>query len=87
MANNKSTEKRIRQAEQARQRNRAVKGRVRTAVKELRGAVAAGESEKANSLLPAALRLIDKTAQKGVLHRNAASRTKSRLEKAVAGLE
>lgn len=87
MANNKSTEKRIRQAEQARQRNRAVKSRVRTAVKELRGAVVAGENDKAKDLLPAALRLIDKTAQKGVLHRNAASRTKSRLQKAVAGLE
>ena len=87
MANNKSTEKRIRQAETARQRNRTVKGRMRTAVKELRTAVAAGDAEKAKSLLPETIRLLDGTAQKGVIHRNAAARSKSRLQKAVASLD
>ena len=87
MANNKSTEKRIRQSEKSRQQNRLVKGRMRSAVKELRGAVAAGDAGKAKSLLPEALRLLDTSAQKGSVHRNAASRTKSRLQKAVAGLE
>ncbi|MFQ5525993.1 MAG: 30S ribosomal protein S20 [Thermoanaerobaculia bacterium] len=87
MANNRSTEKRIRQTERTRGQNRATKSRMRTAVKELRGAVAAGDSKRAKSLLPTTLQLLDATAQKGAIHRNAAARTKSRLEKAVAGLD
>lgn len=86
MANNKSTEKRILQNERARLRNRTVKSRMRTAVRDLRSAVAAGDAEKAQALLPQAVRLVDGTAQKGGIHKNAAARTKSRLQKAVAGL-
>jgi small subunit ribosomal protein S20 len=87
MANNKSTEKRILQAERSRQRNKAVKTRMRSAVKDLRGAVAEGDSEKAKSLLARTVPLLDSTARKGGIHRNAAARTKSRLEKAVAALD
>lgn len=87
MANNKSTEKRILQTERSRQRNKAIKTRMRSAVKGLRNAVAEGDSEKAKSLLPRTIRLVDGTAQKGGIHRNAAARTKSRLQKAVNALE
>lgn len=87
MANNKSTEKRILQTERSRQRNRAVKSRMKTAVKDLRSAVEAGDAEKAKSLLPNAIRLVDGAAQKGGIHKNVAARTKSRLQKAVARLE
>lgn len=87
MANNKSTEKRIRQAEKTRQHNRATKSRMRTAVKDLRSAVAAGDAGKAKDLLPSTLQLLDTTAQKGAIHRNSAARTKSRLQKAVSSLE
>ena len=87
MANNKSTEKRILQTERSRQRNKAVKTRMRTAVKNLRTAVAAGDAEQAKSLLPGTVRLVDNAAQKGGIHRNVAARTKSRLQKAVARLE
>ena len=86
MANNASTEKRIRQSERSRQRNRAVKTRVRTAVKELRDAVAAGDADKAKDLLPKTASLLDPPAQQGSIHRNAAARTKSRLQKAVSSL-
>lgn len=86
MANTKSAEKRLRQNERLRQRNRHFRSRMRTAVKRLRTAVQSGDAEQAKELLPGTLRVIDETAQKGVIHRNAAARNKSRLSKAVNGL-
>jgi small subunit ribosomal protein S20 len=86
MANTKSAEKRHRQNIKQREQNRAQRSRLRTAVKSLRQAVASGDAAKANELLPQTLGIIDKTAQKKVIHANTASRTKSRLSKAVAGL-
>jgi small subunit ribosomal protein S20 len=86
MANTKSAEKRILQNERRRQRNRSHRSRMRTAIKRLRAALDAGEAEKARELLPQAIRVIDKTAQKGVIHDNTAARYKSRLSQAVAGL-
>ena len=86
MANNKSTKKRILQTERSRQRNKAIKSRMRSAVRGLRSAIAEGDAEKAQGLLPRTLSLVDGTSQKGGLHKNAAARTKSRLQRAVAGL-
>jgi small subunit ribosomal protein S20 len=86
MANTKSAEKRNRQNAAARERNRAHRSRLRTAIKRLRGAVAAGDAEQATRLLPATLSIIDATAQKKVIHPNTASRYKSRLETAVNAL-
>ena len=86
MANNKSTKKRILQTERSRKRNKAIKSRMRSAVRGLRSEIAEGDAEKAQGLLPRTLSLVDGTAQKGCLHRNAAARTKSRLQRAVAGL-
>jgi len=83
MANTKSAEKRIRQAEKRRSRNRYHRSRMRTAVKQLRELVDEGNGEGARAALGSTLGLIDATAQKGVIHRNAASRTKSRLTLAV----
>ena len=84
MANTKSAEKRNRQNIQQRIRNRAHRSRLRTAIKSLRSAVASGDAAQAQQLLPATLSVIDKIAQKGVIHANAASRYKSRLSKRVA---
>jgi small subunit ribosomal protein S20 len=86
MANTKSAEKRHRQNVKQREQNRAQRSRLRTAVKSLRQAVASGDAAKASEMLPETLGIIDKTAQKKVIHTNTASRTKSRLTKAVAGL-
>jgi small subunit ribosomal protein S20 len=86
MANTKSAEKRIKQSEKRRARNRYHRSRMRTAVKQLRGLVAAGQADAARNALPGTLGLIDATAQKGVIHHNAAARTKSRLTRAVNGL-
>ena len=84
MANTKSAEKRNRQNEQNRLRNRAHRSRLRTAIKKLRTAVASGDAAAAQELLPETLSVIDKTAQKGVIHDNAAARYKSRLAKKAA---
>ena len=87
MANIKSAEKRNRQNLGRRERNRALRSRMRSAVKNLRQTVAEGDREKARELLPDTLSLIDATAQRSVVHRNAAARTKSRLMRAVSGLD
>jgi small subunit ribosomal protein S20 len=86
MANIKSAEKRILQNERQRLRNRAYRTRLRTATKQLRAAVAGGDAEQAKALLPKALQVIDQTAQKKVIHANAAARHKSRLTRAVDSL-
>ena len=57
---------------------------MRTAVKRIRLKLGEGEIEEAAALLPQALKIIDVTANKKVIHSNAAARTKSRLVKAVS---
>jgi small subunit ribosomal protein S20 len=77
MANIKSAEKRIRQTVMRRARNHAATTHLRTSVKKYRLADAA---EKAKAL-PATYSEIDLAWKKGVIHRNAAARYKSRLAK------
>ncbi len=79
MANHKSAEKRIRQTERRNEVNRRNRSRLRTQVKALRTAIAAGDQGQAQTALKETVALIDKAIQKGVLHRNAAARYKSRL--------
>ncbi len=87
MANTKSAEKRHRQNLEQRARNRGHRSRLRTAIKNLRTAMQSGDAAKAREILPQTLSVIDKIAQKGVIHKNAASRYKSRLAKRIASLE
>jgi len=86
MANIKSAEKRIQRTLRERSRNRAERSRMRSAVKELRNAIAGGDKTKAEELLPGTLSLIDRTAQKKIIHRKAAARSKSRLVRSVKTL-
>jgi small subunit ribosomal protein S20 len=79
MANHKSAEKRIRQNEKRRLVNRQNRSAMRTEIKKLRSALALGDVAKAQEALPAIVSVIDRSVQKGVLHRNAAARYKSRL--------
>lgn len=79
MPNHKSAEKRVRQSEKRRVINRGHKTKVRTYIKKLRTALDAGNSEDVQKVLPDAISVIDKSVQKGVLHKNAAARYKSRL--------
>ena len=79
MPNHKSAEKRVRQNERRRVVNKSNRTRLRTAVKNLRGTLTKGNGAEAAELLPKTISEIDKAVQKGVLHRNAAARHKSRL--------
>ena len=79
MPNHKSAEKRMRQNEKRREINRSNRGKLRTSIKKLRTALSGGDSNTVQELLPETISTIDKAVQKGVLHRNAAARYKSRL--------
>ncbi|BAH49252.1 30S ribosomal protein S20 [Rhodococcus sp. ACS1] len=83
MANIKSQVKRIRTNEAARLRNQSVKSSLRTAIRSFREAAAAGDKDKANELLVATSRKLDKAASKGVIHANQAANKKSALAQAV----
>ncbi len=75
MANTKSAMKRIRQAERRRLRNRAMRSKIRGAIKTARGAEGAGRP----AAIHEAIRALDKAVSKGVVHRNTAARKKSAL--------
>ena len=79
MPNHKSAKKRVRQSERRRLTNRSNRAGLRTSIKKLRAALTGGDSKEMSALLPATVSEIDKAVQKGVLHRNAAARHKSRL--------
>lgn len=81
MPNHKSAEKRDRQNARKNAVNTANRTRLRSQVKKLRVAIEQGSQDQAVSLLPQTVSEIDKAVQKGVLHRNAAARQKSRLTK------
>lgn len=87
MANTKSAEKHIRQDAERHRRNQAAKSRMKTAVKKVRTALEEGDVEAANEYLPTALSVVDRATSKGVIHRNKAARTKSRLVAAVRRAE
>lgn len=86
MANIKSKIKRIGTNEKARQRNVAVKSELKTHVRKVREAVAAGDKDAASAALKVASTKLDKAASKGVIHENQAANRKSSLAKQVAAL-
>lgn len=79
MANIKSAIKRIKVTQAKTLRNRMVKSSVKTFIKKFEENIAAGNLEEAKRLYPRVSRVIDKAAAKGVLHKNTASRKKSKL--------
>lgn len=85
MANIKSQIKRNRQNEKARVRNKAVRSELKTRVKAALSTAETGAENSADAL-KLALKRIDKAASKGVIHKNAAARKKSRLTKRTAAL-
>ena len=79
MANHFSALKRARQTEKKTAQNRANKSRLRTALRSLRESIAGGDKESAKKAYNSTASIIDKGVQKGALHKNTASRYKSRL--------
>lgn len=79
-----SAKKRLRQDQKRRQRNLAVKRRMREQLKAIRRLVAEQKTAKAQELLPGAYKVLDKAAKERVIKKNTASRKKSRLAKLIA---
>jgi small subunit ribosomal protein S20 len=86
MANSAQARKRARQAEATRQRNASQKSALRTAVKKVKKAIAAGDKAAASEVFRQSQAVIDRVADKRVVHKNLASRTKSRLAQAIKAL-
>lgn len=80
MPNIKSAIKRVKTSEKANAHNSQLKSTMRTAVKKAETAVLNNE-ENAKALLDTAIKQLDKAASKGLIHKNKASRKKSRLMK------
>ena len=79
----KSSIRSVKTDAERRAKNFAVKSTVKTAVRKTVETAAAGKADDATTLLAKAASTIDKAASKGVLHKNAAARKKSRLAKKV----
>ncbi|HMC09906.1 MAG TPA: 30S ribosomal protein S20 [Pirellulaceae bacterium] len=79
MPTTKSAKKRLRQSLERRALNRAAKSAMKTQVRKVREAVAAGDMAKAETELRLAAKKLDRAGLKRVIHPNAAARTKSRL--------
>jgi small subunit ribosomal protein S20 len=77
----------MRQNPKRRLRNRIFTSRARTIIRKARTAIEEGEAATAREVTMAAISVLDKAAEKGVLHRNNASRRKGRLMKQLAALE
>lgn len=86
MANTKSAEKAARQAEQHRTRNIALRTRMRSAVRKVTAAIAGGDKKAAEGAYKEAIPLVDTLVNKRLVHRNKASRHKSRLAARIKGM-
>ena len=86
MANHDSAEKKNRADARRNLRNRQHASKLRSQVKKFREAVASGDAAAAKGLLEETLSLVDRSAKHGVIHGNAADRTKSRLTKSLGRL-
>ena len=86
MANSPQSRKRARQAETRRQRNASQRSRVRTTIKKVRSAIDSGDAKAAAEALDAAVPVIDRMANRGIMHPNQAARHKSRLSAGIRNI-
>lgn len=86
MANSLSARKRARQAERHRRQNASQRSYVRTAIKKVLKAIEAKDKEAAQAAYKEAVPAIDKSVSKGIMHKNKASRHKSRLNAHIKAL-
>ncbi len=83
MANIRSAIKRIRSSARKREHNTLFRSRARTYVNKSRKLIAEGKTEEAREEVQLAIIALDKAAQKGIIHKNKAARSKSRLMKSL----
>ncbi|MCG6155068.1 30S ribosomal protein S20 [Rubinisphaera margarita] len=81
MPNSPNAKKALRQSQKRRVHNRSQRSSLRTAIKKVRSLVAEGKLEDAQTAYRYAVKRLDQAAAKNMIHRNAAARTKSRLNK------
>jgi small subunit ribosomal protein S20 len=82
----KSSIKDLRRTERRSTRNRSAQGKLRATLKRARVAIAAGQADAAQKAVAEALPVIDRAPGKGILHKNAAARHKSRLMRRLSTL-
>ena len=87
MANTAQARKRARQAEKRRAQNASQRSMVRTYIKRVQAAVASGDHQAASAAYVNAAPVIDRMADRGIMHKNKAARHKSRLNAAVKALQ
>lgn len=87
MANTKSAEKAARQAEKHRASNVTLRSKARTAIRKVNEAVAAGKKDEAVANYRAAASIVDSLVNKRIVHKNRASRYKSRLNAKVKSVK
>ncbi|MGV6807393.1 MAG: 30S ribosomal protein S20 [bacterium] len=86
MANSPQARKRAKQNEKRRQHNAALRSMVRTYIKRTYSAIESGNAESAQKAYAEAVPVIDRMADKGIIHKNKAARHKSRLNAQVKAL-
>lgn len=84
MPNIKSVVKDVLRSRARRLRNNAIKSRIKTAIKKTQSAIVAGDAEAITSAMSLTVSIVDRAAKRGVIHKNAANRRKSRLMKRAA---
>jgi small subunit ribosomal protein S20 len=86
MANTAQTRKRARQSVARNMHNSSLRSMLRTSIKRVRAAIAAGDKTEANEALRKTASVIDSVADKKIIHKNKAARHKSRLNAAVKAI-
>ena len=86
MANTKQAAKRARQAVKHRGHNMGQRSALRTAIKKVRAAVAAGDKAQAEAVFKSSVSTIDSISDKNIIHKNKAARHKSRLSAAIKAI-
>ncbi|MCP5228158.1 30S ribosomal protein S20 [Accumulibacter sp.] len=86
MANSAQARKRARQAVKQRTHNAGLRSTLRTAVKRVQKAIMAGDKTAARSIFQESVAVIDRIADKNIIHKNKAARQKSRLSAQIKGL-
>ena len=86
MANSPQARKRARQNEKRRRHNASLRSLVRTMIKRVNAAIESGDAEQAKTAYGEAVPVIDRMADKGIIHKNKAARHKSRLNEQIKGL-
>jgi small subunit ribosomal protein S20 len=86
MANSPQALKRARQSEKARTHNASLRSSLRTAIKKIQKAILTGDKSAAQAQFQASVSVLDRIADKKIIHKNKASRHKSRLSAAIKSM-